>query len=69
MVPGDDAQRRVAGMRQGELVALTWGDMDLSGAAIRVRRTFTDGFLHEPTSHGRRDVDLPPAVVDLLGPW
>ncbi len=57
------------GMRQGELVALTWGDVDLVGAVARVRRTFTDGFLHEPKNHERRDVDLPPAVVDLLGQW
>jgi len=57
------------GMRQGELVALTWGDVDLTGAVIRVRRTCTDGFVHEPKSHERRDVDLTPEVVELLGAW
>jgi integrase len=60
---------RMTGMRQGELVALTWGDIDLTAAVIRVRRTRTDGFVHEPKSHERRDVDLPPTVVDLLGWW
>jgi integrase len=57
------------GMRQGELVALTWADVDLTAAVARVRRTFTDGIVHEPKNHERRDVDLTPEVVDLLGAW
>jgi integrase len=57
------------GMRLGELVALTWGDVDLGEAVIRVRRTYTDGTLGEPKNHERRDVDLTPAVVELLGAW
>jgi integrase len=31
------------GMREGELLGLTWADADLVGAVIRVRRTHTDG--------------------------
>lgn len=57
------------GMRQGELVGLTWGDVDLSGAVIHVRRTCTSGFVQPPKNHERRDVDVTPAVVDMLGQW
>jgi len=57
------------GMRQGELIALTWGDVDLTGAVARVRRTCTGGHVHEPKNHERRDVDLTPEVVKLLGAW
>jgi integrase len=57
------------GMRLGELLALTWGDVDLLGAVVRVRRTYTDGHESEPKNHERRDVDLTPDLVDLLGAW
>jgi len=57
------------GMRQGELLALTWGDIDLSATVIRVRRTYTDGHLGTPKNHERRDVDLTSDLVDLLGSW
>ena len=36
------------GMRQGELLALRWGDVDLVHSVIHVRRTFTDGNLGAP---------------------
>jgi integrase len=57
------------GMREGELIGLTWADVDLTGAVARVRRTCTDGIVHEPKNHERRDVDLTPEVVELLGAW
>lgn len=57
------------GMRQGELLALTWSDVDLSAAVIRVRRTYTDGHLGTPKNHERRDVDLTSDLVQLLGSW
>lgn len=57
------------GLRIGELLALTWGDIDLVAAVIRVRHTWTDGILGEPKNHERRDVDLTPDVVELLGGW
>jgi integrase len=57
------------GMREGELLALTWGDVDLVGAVVRVRRTYTDGHLGLPKNHERRDVDLTPDLVELLGAW
>jgi integrase len=58
-----------SGMRQGELRALRWGDVDLQEAVIRVRRTFTDGNLGTPKNHECRDVDLTSDVVELLGKW
>lgn len=57
------------GMRLGELLALTWADVDLIEVVIRVRRTYTDGHLDVPKNHERRDVDLTADVVDLLGQW
>ncbi len=57
------------GMRLGELSALTWGDVDLVEAVIRVRRSFTDGHLSTPKNHERRDVDLTPDLVEVLGQW
>ncbi|MGH3004714.1 MAG: tyrosine-type recombinase/integrase [Gaiellaceae bacterium] len=57
------------GMRQGELLALTWADVDLGEGLIRVRKTITDGHLSLPKNHERRDVDLTADVVALLGGW
>lgn len=57
------------GMRLGELTALTWADVDLAEAVIRVRRSYTDGHLSTPKNHERRDVDLTGDVVELLGAW
>jgi integrase len=57
------------GMRQGELLALTWGDVDLGSAAIRVRHSHTGGVTTTPKNHERRDVDLTPDLVELLGCW
>jgi integrase len=58
-----------SGCCEGELLALEWGDVDLVAAVIRVRRAWTDGVLGEPKNHERRDVDLMPEVVELLGAW
>jgi integrase len=57
------------GMRQGELLALTWGDVELSEAAIQVRRTITKGHLSETKNRQSRTVQLPVEVVDVLGAW
>ena len=46
------------GMRQGELLALTWGDVDLVHSVIHVRRTYTDVNLGSPKSHEKREVEL-----------
>jgi len=57
------------GMRQGELVGARWGDVDLSSRVIRVRQSYTDGYLGTPKNHERRDVDLTDEVVELLAEW
>jgi integrase len=53
-------------MRQGELLALTWADVDLEQAVARVRRTYTGGMLGTPKNRERRDVDLISDVVGCL---
>jgi integrase len=57
------------GMRQGELSALTWGDADLGGGVIHVRRSWTEQELTTPKNHERRDVDITEDLVELLGGW
>jgi integrase len=57
------------GMRLGELSAARWADVDLAEAVVRVRRGYTDGHLSTPKNHERRDVDLTPDLVDMLGAW
>jgi integrase len=54
------------GMRQGELLALSWNDVDLENAVVRVRRSFTGGAVGTPKNRERRDVDLISDVVGLL---
>jgi integrase len=58
-----------SGARLGELSALRWADVDLVGAVLHVRRSWTDGRLVSPKNHERRDLDLAPEVVELLGAW
>src|SRR5436189_2251102 len=57
------------GMRQGELFALRWGDVDLEHAVVRVRRSYTGGVVSTPKNRERRDVDLISDVVELLSGW
>jgi integrase len=57
------------GMRQGELLALRWADVDLEQAVIRVRSSYTGGMVGTPKNRERRDVDLISDVVDLLTSW
>lgn len=57
------------GMRLGELLALTWADVDLSETVIRVRRSYTDGSIGPTKSGERRSVDLTEELVELLGEW
>lgn len=57
------------GMRQGEVIALTWRDVDFVEAVIRVRQSYTGGHLTTPKNHERRDVDLQPDLVTVLANW
>ena len=59
------------GMRQGELLALKWDDVDLEAGTLRVRRTLTKtGRVYttgEPkTRNSRRAIRLTAAAVDAL---
>jgi integrase len=54
------------GMRQGELFALRWCDVDLEEAIVRVRRSRTGGTIGTPKNRERRDVDLITDVVEVL---
>jgi integrase len=72
---GSDPYRTVCltalktGMRQGELLALRWADVDLEQAVIRVRSSYTGELVGTPKNRERRDVDLITDVVDLLTAW
>ncbi|NPV60149.1 MAG: site-specific integrase [Actinobacteria bacterium] len=45
------------GLRQGEILALRWGDIDWFRDVIHVRRTWLNGEYHDPKMHfSRRDV-------------
>lgn len=57
------------GMRQGELLALTWGDVNLSERVVHVRRTISKGHLTQTKNREDRKVHLATDVVELLGQW
>lgn len=61
-----------AGLRRGELIPLTWADIDLDGAAIRVCKSaeMVGGLPrvkpHTKTAAGMRTVNIPRILVDFL---
>jgi integrase len=59
------------GMRQGELLALRWQDVDLENAVVSVRRTLTRSggkvaFGEPKTNKSRRSIYLTPQAVNAL---
>ena len=57
----------LTGLRQGELIALRWRDIDWSAGLIRVRRSFTRGRFGSPKSRrSNRAVPMAPRVADRL---
>src|SRR5262245_46502657 len=54
------------GLRQGELVALHWRDVDFAASAIRVRASYTNGHLTSPKSGKVRSVPMAPRVAESL---
>jgi integrase len=54
------------GLRQGELIALRWQDVDFAGATIRVTRAYTHEQLTTPKSGKSRAVPLAPEVASRL---
>jgi integrase len=54
------------GLRRGELIALRWRDVDIAGATIRVRASYSDGALATPKSGKVRSVPMAPNVTEAL---
>src|SRR5712692_8370040 len=54
------------GLRLGEAVALQWGDLDLTGRFVEVRRTMVYRTLTLPKSGKARRVDLSRQLTDTL---
>jgi integrase len=55
------------GMRQGELFALQWSDVDLDAGRLSVRYTLDNGKLGPPkTKASQRRIELPKIAVDAL---
>ena len=55
------------GLRQGELLALRWRDVDFVGGLLHVRANFTSGREKVPKGKKVRSVVMTRAVVDVLG--
>lgn len=61
-----------AGLRRGEILGLSWGDMDFSADELHVRHTLckTTGNLKDPkTDSGNRTVSLDAQMVEDLKRW
>jgi len=60
------------GMRMGEILGLTWRDVDFTNGTINVRQSSsqvkadTPEFKEPKTGHSRRVIDIPPLVVETL---
>ncbi len=54
------------GLRQGELLALRWGDIDFLSGLLHVRRNFTGGVEKVPKGKRVRSVPMMPDVIDTL---
>jgi integrase len=54
------------GLRQGELIALHWRDVDFMGSVVRVRASYAGGALTTPKSGKVRSVPLAPEVAKAL---
>ena len=56
----------MTGLRRGELMALSWRDVDFKGQAIQVRANYSFGQLVAPKSGKVRTVPMVPEVSDAL---
>lgn len=54
------------GLRQGELVALQWDDVNVAGRFLEVRRSFTHGAMTTPKNGESRRVDMSRELTEAL---
>jgi len=54
------------GIRRGELLALTWRDVDVEGRLVRVRASYAGGAVTTPKSGKVRSVPMAPQVGEVL---
>jgi len=60
----------MTGARQGELLGLKWGDLDLEKKQVYIQRTYTKGrFFPTKTKNSKRKVDLAPTMMIELKKW
>ena len=57
------------GLRLGELLALTWRDVDFAGSVVRVRASYAAGVLTTPKVGKVRAVPMVPDVALVLAQW
>jgi integrase len=63
------------GLRRGEILALTWNDLNLKGGTLRINKTLTQGekgkqIVQAPkTRKSRRTIVLDPKTLELLKRW
>lgn len=57
----------LSGLREGELLSLRWGDIDLEAGVIRVSRSYRKKRFTKPkTKAARRSVEIPPELCEIL---
>jgi len=60
----------LTGMRQSELLALQWDDIDWNAGQVYVRRMVYRGRFFEPKSRkSKRKVDMTPVLISVLKRW
>lgn len=63
------------GLRRGEVLALTWGDLNTSSNTLRINKTLTQGMkgkqiIQAPKTHkSRRTIILDPKTMEILKHW
>lgn len=63
------------GLRRGEVLALTWGDLNISSSTLRINKTLTQGMkgkqiVQAPKTHkSRRTVILDSKTISILKHW
>lgn len=57
----------LTGMRRGEILAISWEDVDLSKNRLFVRRAVSAGVISEPKSrYSKRFIDIPASLSEIL---